>query len=494
MSFRNLELILGGPGCGKTTRLLEIVENELSNDIGPNRIAFVSFTRAAAKEAQERAATKFGFNPDDLIWFRTIHSLVYKQLGMTRSEVLDKNDWKDFGKLMGFNVTGTYSADEMVPSGPKGDQILRVVDYSATTMMGLWDAWHELDEPIDYYRLKHFDEAFRRFKSDIAKMDFTDMLLYYKDEGQRVDVDVAVIDEAQDLTAAQWAVVERAFSGAKRIYIGGDDDQAIYKWAGADVGRFLGLSGRPTVLPRSYRLPKDVYELGLRISNRISRRYEKVFNHTGRSGRVEWHQDPNFVDFERPGTWLLLARNNYMLRRFVSMMREQGFNYRMRGGDGVDSRHIEAAKNWERLRKKPEHPGLPPYEMRQICDLLEVPIPQMQDDQLYKPPMVDRPWFEVLTGITWDDREYYKSCLRKGENLNVEPRIRIETIHGVKGAEADNVLLLPDMSPLTEQGYRKNPYSEHRVFYVGITRAKENLHLIMPQSDRAYEIAGSRRY
>ena len=99
-----LTLVLGGPGCGKTTHLLDVVREHLAAGIAPAQIAFVSFTRAAANEAAERAAKQFGLAEDDLPWFRTIHSLCFARLGASREEVLGPKDWREFGTLVGFSL------------------------------------------------------------------------------------------------------------------------------------------------------------------------------------------------------------------------------------------------------------------------------------------------------------------------------------------------------------------------------------------------------
>jgi len=72
--------------------------------------------------------------------------------------------------------------------------------------------------------------------------------------------------------------------------------------------------------------------------------------------------------------------------------------------------------------------------------------------------------------------------------LKHRPRIRIATIHSVKGKEADNVLLLPDMTSLTHNSYNKDADSEHRVFYVGATRARKHLYLHKPLTDMFYPL------
>jgi DNA helicase-2/ATP-dependent DNA helicase PcrA len=87
-----------------------------------------------------------------------------------------------------------------------------------------------------------------------------------------------------------------------------------------------------------------------------------------------------------------------------------------------------------------------------------------------------------------DDSEYIKAMLRRGEKLQEPPRVRISTIHGAKGAEADNVALFTDMSYRTFQGMQSNPDDEARVFYVGVTRARENLCIMNPKTDKFYQL------
>ena len=72
---------------------------------------------------------------------------------------------------------------------------------------------------------------------------------------------------------------------------------------------------------------------------------------------------------------------------------------------------------------------------------------------------------------------------RNGEALNKDPRIHLSTIHSVKGGERQNVALLTDLSHNTHKSYEKNPDDENRLFYVGATRTKENLHIVQPKNE-----------
>ena len=70
--------------------------------------------------------------------------------------------------------------------------------------------------------------------------------------------------------------------------------------------------------------------------------------------------------------------------------------------------------------------------------------------------------------------------------MNQEPRINLSTIHGAKGGEADNVMLMTDLPKKADESYFSNPDDERRVFYVGMTRAKKELHLVRSQTDREF--------
>jgi superfamily I DNA/RNA helicase len=84
------------------------------------------------------------------------------------------------------------------------------------------------------------------------------------------------------------------------------------------------------------------------------------------------------------------------------------------------------------------------------------------------------------------DRAYITALLRRGEKFNATPRIKLSTIHGTKGGEADNVALLTDLSNSAMEGMSDDL---HRVFYVGVTRAKQNLFIFEPDDySRAYDL------
>jgi len=85
-------------------------------------------------------------------------------------------------------------------------------------------------------------------------------------------------------------------------------------------------------------------------------------------------------------------------------------------------------------------------------------------------------------GLTDDEEIYIRSLLREGVNLTEDPRIKIATIHSMKGGEDDNIMLLTDST--RNCALSQDQDSESRVWYTGITRTKENLHVV--ESNRKY--------
>jgi superfamily I DNA/RNA helicase len=320
------------------------------------------------------------------------------------------------------------------------------------------------------------------------------MLLDYMNEGHAVHVRVAVIDEAQDLTAAQWGVVRKAFSNAERIYIMGDDDQAIYKWSGADVDTFLALSSAPRILSHSHRLCAPIHALANRVAGRISKRYAKDYTCADHSGFINHYNEPESIDLiQYPGKWFLLGRNRYTVEKLEAYVRNYGINYTMHDRPAILTTDVESIYLWEKLRKNKAL--LKASQVRLVMKALDQVVPLLRELKEYgyadlniPEAWRELPWYKALQGIAPERIEFYLECLRRGEDLRKPPRIHLKTIHGVKGAEADHVMLLTDISQKTSRAFTLAPDNEHRVFYVGITRAKTGLHIVLPQTTNSYTI------
>ena len=78
------------------------------------------------------------------------------------------------------------------------------------------------------------------------------------------------------------------------------------------------------------------------------------------------------------------------------------------------------------------------------------------------------------------DFDYFESMLKRNIQFNEKAKIIIDTIHSVKGGEADNVLIYEKAnwpSNFSTKNF-KDKMAEARVWYTGITRSKTSLHIL----------------
>lgn len=459
------KLILGSPGTGKTTRLLTITEDKLQT-MRPERIAFFSFTRKAVEEARARAAKKFGLPESKFKNFRTIHSLAYRELGLNNRKVMNDDHWRTFEKICGLKIKKRSGNDDEITE--KGDRLMHVFNYSRNTRQEMRAVWESGMDDCDWFELKQFIDTYLAYKKEFQLLDFEDMLEVYVRQCKPIDVDIAIIDEAQDLNLLQWDVMNHALKNVKELYIAGDDDQAIYRWSGADVNYFLNLQvDVKEVLPISYRLPRTIFSLADGIVKKISRRYAKKWEPRDEEGVIDYANELRQINFK--GEWLVLCRSNAQLNELSLWFKSNFFVFTFKGYSSIKDEHYEMIKGYVELQRG-----------QQISPSLMVKIKKYYNKDLH--------WFHALDNIHYYDREYYRGLLRDGHKLNETPIIHLNTIHGSKGGEADNVLLLTDLPKRPFDEYMKNPDDEHRVFYVGATRAKKALHILTPQTELSYAL------
>ena len=501
--------IFGPPGTGKTTTLLRLVDEAVEQGFPLESICFLAFTRKAANEAKERACAKFKVSAAKLPWFRTIHSLAFQHLGLTRQEVMGFRDYIAIAQALGLFITMKgIQEDGTVLGLSKGDRLFFMEQMARARMIPLEEYWSQYpDEDIDLYELQRVADSVYSYKVDNNKIDFIDMLYHFIDPEKTnsfPQISHLIVDEAQDLSPLQWEVIDSLIrlGQPKEVYIAGDDDQAIFTWAGADVRKFIHLSGGQEVLQQSYRCPSVVHSTAMTIASRIRTRVNKVYKPAGHEGSVNYVNGFEEVDLSE-GTWLLLARNVYLLERLKEHCHREGFIYDSPMGSPTKGPVLRAIITWENLRKGKEEP------VSSISEVYELISTRLGVGYGYKKILENTPdetrlniqqlkesygllteaiWHEALDKIPDIDRTYFLAALRRGEKLLKEPRIKLSTIHGVKGGEADNVLLLTDMAGRTYQEYQQNPDDEHRVWYVAVTRTRKNLFIVQPSTNLFYQV------
>ena len=496
--------IFGPPGTGKTTRLLNMVEDALHKGIPPNRIAFLAFTRKAANEAKERAALRFELSFDELPFFRTLHSFAYRSLAVQKQDLMQKEHFDDLSHKIGIalNVTNDLKIDEG-PAITMEHPVLGLINLARLKKTALQTEYNGSELEIPWHEVDYIARSYDEYKKTHRLLDYTDMLSMFAQEAPRIcpQFDFCFLDEAQDLSPLQWDIAHVLDRKSTKMYVAGDDDQAIYRWSGADVEYFQSLDSGSEVLEQSYRIPRRVHDIAQRIVSRIHRRFPKVYKPTPQEGKVQRLASIQELDMSE-GSWLIMAQANYMLSPLASDLKSFGYLFERNGSRSVSEKMSTAINGWEQLRKG-NHVSLPTVQAiysymagngiriergkkKIVADTdATFTLSELQSDYglLATTEMI---WHEALDKLPAIDREYITALLRRGEKFNAKPRIRLSTIHQTKGGEADSVVVYLDLTAAALKGASDDL---HRVFYVAVTRTKQNLYLIDPDDyTRAYEI------
>lgn len=458
-------IIFGAPGCGKTTYLMEILEKELMK-ISVDKIAYVSFTKKGAYEGRDRALLKFpSFNKSDFNYFRTLHSIAFKECGLTMNDVINKKDYKHFSEAMDMHFTGYYTEEFY-----NNDDIYLFLSLLKKNNFIAYQNYLTNNPDFNLYKLKNVYENYQRYKQEYNLIDFTDMLEMFCNKNNPLPVDIAIIDEAQDLTTLQWKMCSIAFRNCKRIYIAGDDDQAIYEWSGADVKQFLRLNGKKFILDQSYRLKKNILNFSKNITKMLQDKVEKDFNPIDSGGEIIYLnniEEMNELNIDED--YYFLSRNNCFLNIYEKYLMERGYIFYKKDKLSIDYNIIDAIKIFEKARK-----------FKNLGDNETKIKPYISENY-----NLSKPWY-LNFKLDIDQLNYYRKIIQYKRSLN-KVKIHINTIHGVKGGEADNVILLFNMTRACYLNLENNTDSELRCLYVAFTRAKNKLYIIKSDNNYSYD-------
>ena len=488
-------IVLGPPGTGKTHTLLEEVENYLKNT-DPDKIGYFAFTKKASNEARERAMKKFNYSEDDLPYFRTLHSLAFKRLGWDKAKVMQKRHYEDLGKKIKIPIDYNDWDDEETGLFTTKSDYLSIIHLAKLRNIKLDQQFDlkEHNQKLEYNKLIIIANELEKYKKEYGLKDYNDMILEFtKSENTIPKFDVVFIDEAQDLSLMQWKMTKSIWERTKDSFIAGDDDQAIFRWAGADVDSFITQKGKILELKESVRVPKVIHEFANKIINRIKNRLPKNWNPKAHKGHLSRYWNFEDIDMNNKN-WLILTRTRYQLNALEEILKEKGLYFENRFKKSYEKYIQEAALNWEHLRKG----QLLSY--KEIINISQYMSPVNWDkdklkalskeafygiDQLAKGYGLNtkETWHECFDNAGSKRIMYIKKMRSNGEKLNKEARIKLSTIHSVKGGEEDNVVILPDLTTNTQLSYERNNDDENRLFYVGATRAKEHLHIVRPKDE-----------
>lgn len=433
-----LDIYLASAGTGKTHRLMNIIDYHLKNETPIDRIAFVTFTKKGAEVAQLRTAEQFGFPLDKLKNFRTIHSMAFRGCGAAREIMMDYAKYKDFGEKAGYNFgTLGLNTQEGIDWNEMKDQQLVTVEQLYRNNRPYCE--QIMEDRVDYSDLVRYMQLYVKYKKTFGYKDFTDLLEDYIASGRAEDVDVVCLDEMQDSSLLQWQMVFQAFSNAKHIYVAADIKQCIFTYAGASPETVLNLRGTQHMLDVSYRVPSRILSFAQNIVDVMQLTDHSKCKAVKEGGTVEEITclDELTEQFDINKSYFFLARNKKFFKYFEEWCHANDLPYSVKGE---------------------------PY----FSDAEKIEFREGRTDE-------------------WDPErlDFARRCYRKG-TFYAGPRINISTIHTVKGDEADIVVLMSDISKAVASQLEIDEDSEHRVFYVAVTRAKEKLIIVQPQTRLYY--------
>jgi len=564
MSDPQVTRLFGGPGSGKTTALLDRVDEMLDEGVPVRDILVVSYTRAAASEVRERLAERLDRSPRSLKGnVSTMHAKAYELLNLSRGDVVGESDKEEFCEEYGLEFEDEYegSRRRSARSTTIGNKIIATSQWLQRTRRDVAD-WYDVPFQwnVDNVRLPpgidpnsqtgnkytptwpsdddrvsvpEAIRAWRTYKGENGLVGFADMLERVKQRSLLPDVDYLAIDEFQDITTLQYEVYEEWKPHMERVLIAGDDDQVVYAWQGADPSLLLSEGGENVILDTSYRLPSRILNVVNREIDHVDERQEKDFLPRKQGGRVEAVSGPSMFDLARnvrhtveesEGSLMILFRARYQMFQFVDEFIDEGVPFRALTDQRMwTDRLSDYVAAVERLSEDAPVSGL---QARRLAEMLDdSAFGTGSRDDLFDAvdDLKDAEGVDDLTGVEMapgtvrdrapfaPERESAADMVHKvtrlqersirayfrGEYQDVpHDRVRVGTIHSAKGREADHVFVATDLTEKvveqmaatvegTDRAFDKNTDpvpvltdNERRVFYVGMSRARERLVLL----------------
>ena len=461
----------GPPGTGKTHRLISRAKAYVRIGTPLHKIGYFAFTRKAAKEARERMP----IDDKKLEHFQTLHSFAYNTLGLQEENIMQPFHYEDLGKQLGIRVkySDKYNEEEshfLTCNDPYFQLIGRAINRDVSIREEFDRNEHDRKQ-IKWSTLKHIHDNLMEYKKQAKLQDFNDIINNVLEKVPQFDV--IFIDEAQDLSPLQWKLYDKLKENSKDVYLAGDDDQAIFAWAGADVERFIKEPAKEKVLNKSKRISRSVQEESNKPVERISGiRKQKEYLPRDYEGECKYISNLGQVDLTK-GKWLILTRTKNQLLELMKELRKKNLYYQSNRGRSYKVRLYKAAKlytDWTKGKILDEK------EEKECKDF-------MGDEHFNRKSN----WYDVFVAAPEKEIRYIRLMLENGENLDEDARIFMSTIHAIKGGEQDNVILSLHQGDKIQKSIKRSVDKrdeEHRVWYVGITRARNNLYKLKAKIKR----------
>jgi len=282
-------LVLAGAGSGKTRVLTYRVAYLITERrVSPRRILAVTFTNKAAGEMKKRVAALVGGDAGHA-WIGTFHSMCARILRREARwgwwtpafSIFDDRDQTDLVKRSMEKAgvaTSVFSPRAVLGAISRGKDRLLTAEMYAAEGGGYFEecvakVYAEYEKGLRANNALDFDdlikEAVQVFRANPPLLDA------YAERFEHV-----LVDEYQDTSHAQYALVNMLSSRHRNICVVGDDDQSIYGWRGADITNILDFEhdhpdATVLTLDQNYRSTKRILNAAHDVVSKNARRKEK---------------------------------------------------------------------------------------------------------------------------------------------------------------------------------------------------------------------------
>ncbi|GAB3941806.1 ATP-dependent helicase [Corynebacterium tapiri] len=517
--------ILAGAGTGKTRTITYRIAHLIDNGfVGQHRVLAVTFTSRAAGEMRDRL-TRMGIGA---VQARTFHAAALRQLRYFWPQVAGDLPWRLIDNK--FPLVGRAARSVGLPTTKDSVRdLLGEIEWAKASLItadgyaGSVDK-HRRTPPADAAKVA---EVYRRYEQakttpEGMLLDFDDLLLHVAGalenapgvaEEFRQQYRSFVVDEYQDITPLQQRVLEAWLGERDDLTVVGDANQTIYSFTGATPDYLLGFSRtyeNATVvkLQRDYRSTPQVTQLANTVISKATGRVAGT--RLELTGMRPAGPEPTFRSFpdeptearEVAGEILsllnkgvpaseiaVLYRINAQSQAFEQALADAGISYQVRGGEGFFHRP-EIRDALAELTKASRRDDLPPDPVaitKAALAPLGLTTTEPEGAQARERWQSLRAFVDLVTEIAQSkpgiDLPGVIANLRQRAEAKQPPTLQsvtLASLHAAKGLEWDAVFLVglvENTLPISHaiKAGDAQIEEERRLFYVGVTRAREHL-------------------
>ncbi|HEY3277355.1 MAG TPA: UvrD-helicase domain-containing protein [Syntrophorhabdaceae bacterium] len=505
-------LIVAGPGTGKTMTLVRRISYLVERGVNPSEILAVTFTNRAAREMRERTDLLLGKTG------REVRIGTFHLLGLQIMREAFHHEFRVCGPKEQSDILAGIAGDRK--AGQKiGEKIGRVKDL-------MEKADDELKPLFDAYQSRLCEKGLYDFE-DLIRIPIEILDARVSCGGFGTGFQYIMVDEYQDINPAQYRLMRSILNGHENLCAVGDSDQAIYGFRGADMENFLRFEtdfprARRIILSRNYRSSKIIVSASSDLIRHNRRRIDKELGAVKEEGtaiilltvpdekaeakaivrEIEhrmggtshfsidrslgsgtiWGDGHGFSDFA------VIYRINTQAGTLEEAFFDSGMPFQVVRGGGPAG----AARMTEILRKRMEE-GINCSDLPELVNSLCIEAEASEKDRALLFQIVsaysDLPADQALL-LIMDEL----SLLSSGDSFDPKAdAVSLMTLHSAKGLEFKTVFIAGAEDGLTPSLMAKGEFEkeeERRLFYVGMTRAKDELIFTRAQSRFMY---GERR-